>query len=52
MKVLVLHIDTKNIHYNKVERITQLTDGYTASVLHHWQMFNLTVTETKAESPI
>lgn len=42
----------ENIHHNQVDRIQQLIDAYTAYVLSHWQMSNLTATETNTEPPI
>lgn len=42
----------ENIHHNQVDRIQQLIDAYTAYVLSHWQMSNLTATETNTEPPM
>lgn len=52
MKILVLYANTREYPRNQVDRIQQLTDAYTACVFRHWQMSNLTATETSAEPPI
>ena len=52
MKILVLYANTREYPCNEVDRIQQLTDAYTACVFSHWQMSNLTATETSAEPPI